>query len=125
MMRYFCAAAVVLLSSLAFTSPGNAQISVSRTLSASPDRRSTLEELLVNRLRATSNEQKAYIKFLVKKVRAGKLDVKLVLAIQHKAVGKNQFMPFPYFERAMRHEAAKRKVILPPVKQFATTKIAR
>ena len=100
-MRYIRVTVMLLLTSLALSGAAEAQISASPTLSTSPNGRTTLEEMLVRRLRVTSNEQKAYLKFLLKQVRAGKLDVKLVLAIQHKALGKNPIIPFPYFERAM------------------------
>jgi hypothetical protein len=48
--------------------------------------------------------------------------MKLVVAIERYAIRRNPQFPFPFFERAMRIEAAKRGVTLPESRQFATTK---
>ena len=103
--------------------PAHAQITAPRSLSASTNRLATLEEQLTNRLRATRQDQIAYVKFVVEKVRVGKLDTKLVVAVEKYALRRNPHYPFPYFERALRFEAGKRGVPLPTVKQFASTKI--
>jgi hypothetical protein len=106
---------------LVVSKPATAQITTPRVLSATPDRFATLEEQLINRLRATAEDQKAYIQFVVNKVRENQLDVKLVVAIQQYAMKRNPNLPFLYFERALKVEAGKRGVNLPPVRQFATT----
>jgi hypothetical protein len=103
----------------------HAQITAPRSLSATIDRYATLEEQLTNRLRATRQDQIDYVKFVVKQVRAGKLDTKLVVAIERYALRRNPHYPFLYFERALRFEANKRGVPLPTVKQFASTKTGR
>jgi hypothetical protein len=103
----------------------DAQITEPRKLSASLDRYANLTELLTNRLRAFDLEKQGYVAMVVKKVREGKLDVKLVLAIQRYAIGRNPEFPFPFFERALRFEAGKRGVQLPTVRQFASTKDSR
>ena len=103
----------------------SSQITEPRKLSASLDRYANLEEQLVNRLRAFDQEKRSYIKMVVKKVSDGKLDAKLVLAIQRYAIRRNAEFPFPFFERALRYEAGKRSVNLPTVRQFASTKESR
>ncbi len=103
--------------------PATAQITVPRVLSATPDRFATLEEQLINRLRATAEDQKAYVRFVVNKVRENQLDVKLVIAVQQYAIKRNPQLPFLFFERALKIEAGKRGVALPPVRQFATTSV--
>jgi hypothetical protein len=103
-------------------SSATAQITPPRILSAGVDRFANLEEQLTNRLRATSEEQRDYVKFVVKQVREGKLDTKLVVAIERYARRRHPRLPFLFFERALRYEANKRGVTLPTVKQFASTK---
>lgn len=113
---------LALFAVLAGSQPATAQITAGRTLSASPDPFATLEEQLVNRLRATADDQRSYLKFVVKKVREGKLDIKLVVGIERYALRRNPSLPFLFFERALKFEAGKRGVALPPVRQFATTR---
>ncbi|MCG8648734.1 MAG: hypothetical protein MI861_02815 [Pirellulales bacterium] len=123
MSRQFpCLLAILTFALLAQTESASAQVTAPRVLSASPNRMATLEEQLTNRLRATSEQQKAFIRFLVKQVRDGRLDAKLVVAVERKALLRNRLFPFPFFERAIRFEASKRRVMLPPVQRFATTK---
>ncbi len=123
MLRKLTPIVIVLIATGPLMRSADAQITVPTKLSAVPDRTATLEDRLTNRLRATSDQQKAYIKFVVKQIRDEKLDTKLVVAIEQKAIARNRYFPFPFFERAMRYEAAKRNVILPPIQRFATTKI--
>ena len=101
------------------------QITQPRKLSASPDRYASLTEQLTNRLRAFDQEKRNYVAMVVKLVRDGKLDAKLVLAVQRFAIKRNAEFPFPFFERALRYEAGKRGVNLPTVRQFASTKDSR
>ena len=105
--------------------PTQAQVTVPRTSSVTVDPYATLETQLRTRLRATRQDQIDYIKFVVKKVREGVLDIKLVVAIERYAIRRNAQYPFLYFERALRYEANKRGVVLPSVKQFASTKATR
>ena len=104
------------------TTDTNAQITAPRVLSATPDPMATLSEQLTNRLRATTREQRGYIAHVVEQVRLQKLDTKLIVAVQHYAIRKKPNYPFPYFERALRHEAAKRGIALPRVQVFRTTR---
>jgi hypothetical protein len=114
---------IVLLALSLAGRPATAEITTAAPARSTPNRTASLEELLCSRLRATRDEQKAFIRFVVKQTKSGRLDPRLVIAIQRKAVGHNRLFPFPYFERAMRFEAAKREVHLPPVRRFATTKL--
>ncbi len=104
--------------SFAMLTTCQAQITQPRILSATPDRYANLQEQLTNRLRATTEEKQAYIRRLVKLVRQKKLDIKLVVAIERKALEQRPAFPFPYFEQAIKIEAAKRKVIVPTVGEF-------
>jgi len=81
-----------------------------------------LQEQLINRLRAVDDDQQAFIKFIVKQVETGKLDVKLIVAVERYALKRNRSLPFPYFERAIRYLAEKRGLTVPSVRQFATTR---
>jgi hypothetical protein len=113
-------AAVICLTSIEVAS---AQLTAPRIMTSEGDRFATLEEQLTNRLRATREDQQAYIHFVVDQVRDGKLETKLVVAIERYALRRNGGYPFPFFERALKHEAAKRGVALPPVEHFASTKL--
>ncbi len=100
----------------------HAQITGPRTVSARADRLATLEEQLVNRLKATKNDQRGYLKFVVKQVQDGKLDARLVVAIERYAIRRSSHFPFPFFERALKFEANRRGIAVPNVQQFASTK---
>ncbi|WP_442510732.1 hypothetical protein SH528x_002374 [Novipirellula sp. SH528] len=99
----------------------SAQVTAPRVLSSSTNHSATLEEQLTNRLRATSEDQRAYIRFVVLKVKEGKLDLRLVVAVERYALRRRPDFPFPFFERAMKVQAAKYNVVMPPVKSFAST----
>jgi len=75
----------------------------------------TLNEILVNNLRATLTEQQAFIKKVVEKTEQGKLNSKLVIAVMRYSQRRNARFPFPFFERAMRYQASKQGVTLPAV----------
>ncbi len=119
-MRSFTLAAV--LFSLLIAEESQAQITVPRILSTQPDRLANLKEQLTNRLRATRNDQKAFINHAVELVRQGRLNRSLVVALERYSLRRNSSYPFPFFERALRYESAKRGVAVPMVKQFATTR---
>ena len=119
------AARLVLLTTFLLTPflVARAQISTPRLKSVSVDPYNSLEDQLVNRLRATSVEQRAYLKFLVQQVRDGRLDIKMVVAVERYALRRRQDYPFPFFERAMKVQAQKQGVVLPPVRSFASTRL--
>ena len=99
-----------------------AQITAPRPLSATVDRTATLEEQLVNRLKATRVEQRAYIKYVVGLTKEGRLDTRLVVAIERYAIRRNGHYPFPFFERALKYESNKRGLLLPDVQHFSSSR---
>lgn len=101
--------------------PVSAQITPARSLSGGTGPVATLEEQLINRLRATTDAQAEYIRLVVKLVDEEKLEARLVVAIEQYAIRRNPRFPFPYFERALRYESAKRGVILTPLRHYQST----
>lgn len=85
------------------------------------ERTATLEDQLINRLRATTDDRQAYIRLVVAKVNAGQFDRGRVLALERYAIKRNSAFPFPYFERLMRAEAERVGVYLPPVQLLANS----
>ena len=83
----------------------------------------TLRDQLINRLRATTPERQAFIDHVIKQVTEQKLDLRLVIAVERYSIRRNRAFPFPFFERAIRIEAAKRGVALPAVQTFIGTQI--
>ena len=112
----------VLVLALTTTSVVVGQITSPRVLSSSRSTSATLEEQLLNRLKATRDDQRAYVKYVVALTKAGKLDRRLVVAVERYALRRNAQYPFPFFERALKYEAAKRRVVLPTVRNFASTR---
>jgi hypothetical protein len=112
--RLLCGA-FAMLGSVSFAHRCEAQLTPSRVASASATQVATLDEQLINRLRATTEERQAYVRLVVDKISTGEFDQRMVLAIERYAIRKNPQFPFPYFERAMRFEAEKRGIELPPV----------
>jgi hypothetical protein len=97
-----------------------AQITTPHTFTQQ-DSVASLEDQLINRLRATEEPQRAYIRRVTTLVRTGHLESRLVVAIYRYSVQRYPHYPFPYFERAMRFEAKKRGVQLPAVDLIART----
>ena len=81
----------------------------------------TLRQQLVSRLRATTTERKKFLNYVVAQVAGGRLDIRLVVAIERYSIRRYRDFPFPFFERAIRFEAAKRGVALPRVETFVST----
>ncbi|TWU46274.1 hypothetical protein Poly51_56700 [Rubripirellula tenax] len=95
---------------------------VSPSLTVTPrDPIATLSDQLINRLHATQQDQREYLAIVLGKVKSGALDARLVVAIQRYAIKRNSSFPFPFFERAMQYEAAKRGVKLPTYHEVAST----
>ncbi len=111
----------VVLTGLLFTATASAQITPSRSLTAGGSPVATLEEQLINRLHATTEVQGEYIRYIVKLVDEQKLEARLVVAIEQYAIRRNPQYAFPYFERALRYEAAKRGVGLPALRHYQST----
>ncbi|MEE2937901.1 MAG: hypothetical protein VYA84_18085 [Planctomycetota bacterium] len=112
----------IALTSVAINSNVHAQITQQQLNTGAPGRVASLEEQLVNRLRATTADQRTYNKAIVTKVDEKKLDERLVFAVVRYAIRRNRYFPFPFFQRAMRYEAAKRRVTLPSVQEVASTR---
>jgi len=112
----------VLVAVLTATPSVVGQITSPRILSSGRSNSANLEEQLINRLRATRDDQRAYVKHVVALTKTGKLERRLLVAVERYAIRRNSQYPFPFFERALKYEAAKRRVQLPTVKNFASTR---
>ena len=112
----------VLVFALATTPVVVGQTTSPQVLSSGKSNSATLEEQLINRLKATRDDQRAYVKHVVALTKNGKLDRKLVVAVERYALRRNSKYPFPFFERALKYEAAKRRVQLPSIRNFASTR---
>ncbi len=118
--RWVVFLAATCLSSLAGLSQvAYAQVSDVLTERPTGSSVATLEQQLINQLRATTDDRKAYIRLVVQLVSDGQFEQRYLLAIERYAIRKNPQFPFPYFERAMRFEASKRGIELPPVQLLA------
>lgn len=122
MSRWMQATALAVFYGLFLAQPAQGQITTQRTLSASTRQSATLTEQLTNRLRATTEDKRAYIARIVQLVEAKKLDTRLVVAIERYALRRHPAFPFPYFERALKVEAAKRGVTVPTVREVMSTR---
>lgn len=113
-MRYVC-----LLFAFLVAGNASAQIVAPQVTVTPADPTGLLKDQLINRLHATREDQRDYLNLVVEKVRAGELDAKLIVAVQRYAIKRHSSFPFPFFERALRFEAAKRGVALPTVDELA------
>ena len=118
LVRYAVCLAALLTFSVTLV---HAQITTPRTLSAEIDPIARLEEQLVNRLRATTVGQQAYIQQVVKLVDQNRLNLQLIVAIERYALRRNPQFALPFFERALRFEAGKRGVVVPSIRFFTST----
>lgn len=109
---------VTMLVTASLTVTSQAQIAPPRIQTQDTDRLDNLQDQLINRLRATTIPQQDYIRRLVQLVRDGKLQERLVRAIERKSLGRRPAFPFPYFEQAIKYEATKRGVIVLTVREF-------
>lgn len=105
---------VILVALLAVGSSAQAQIVAPNTTMSAPYV-STLQDQLVNGLRATRVEQQAFLKNIVQLHDQKTLDSRLINAVYRWSVRRQPQYPFPYFERAIRIESMKRGVYLPPI----------
>ena len=121
-MFYRLAAMLIAVASIhAVASTAQAQMVIqSSTLPTSivPSRAPTLEDYLVSHLRATSDDQRAYVREVVKLVKKGRFEQRLVLALERRARGKNPVFPLPVFERTLRYEAARRRITVPTIDEI-------
>lgn len=115
--------AVLAISGLA-AAPAAAQIGAAPR-SPGGTRVPTLQETMANNLRATTSEQQEFLRRVDQATDEQRLSPQLVLAVMRYSQRRNSAYPFPYFERAIRFEAAKRNVYLPPVAVIASTALPR
>ncbi|QDS87137.1 hypothetical protein EC9_13130 [Rosistilla ulvae] len=92
-----------------------AQITPTRTTAGTAQSVVRLEDQLINGLRATREEQQAFLKSVVVLSEQGKLDKRLINAIYVWSRRRQPLYPFPFFERGLRIEAQKRGIALPVV----------
>lgn len=118
---YMLAGVATMILAASITSNVSAQITAPRTLSADIDPVALLEEQLINRLHATTEVQRSYLRHVVKMVDEKKLSLELVVAIERYALRRNPRYAFPFFERALRFEASRRGVAIASVKHFQST----
>lgn len=109
-LRYATAGILILMTQHVF-----AQITPTRTIAGTAQRVVGLEEQLINGLRATRDEQQAFLKTVVVLSEQGKLDKRLINAIYVWSRRRQPLYPFPFFERGLRIEAQKRGIVLPVV----------
>lgn len=123
-MRFilFCLLAPIVFALLP-SSRAEAQITAPRNMTVKIDEHAKLKERLTNRLHATTLGQQAYINYVVAQVKAKKLEMRLVVAIERYAIRRNSHFPFLFFERALKNEANRRGVSLPSVQQFASSRV--
>lgn len=114
-----CLRALVLLPLLVcLADSGQAQTTVSNRSAVVATKGPSLEDYLISRLRATTTDQKSYVREIVKLVDQGRLEKRTVIAMERYARRKSPFFPLPAYERALRVEAAKRGVAVPTLKEI-------
>ena len=73
----------------------------------------SLEDQLNKGLRAATPEQRAFVQLVVAYVEQGKIPRAMVNLVYKWALERNDSIPFPYFEYAMRVLSKRRGVIFP------------
>lgn len=101
-----------------FASCAQAQITPPAGLSVTQRQEASLTEFLINRLRATSTDQRSYVTEVVRLVDQGRLERRLILALERYAKRKSPYFPLPVFERALKVEATKRGVTVPLIQEI-------
>ena len=110
--------ASILLIAMSLGGTCEAQITPSQILSAQPSKRATIEDYLINRLRATTEDQKDYVREVLRLVDQRRLELKLVLALQRRARARRPHFPLPLFEQTIRFEGRKRGVVVPTLQEI-------
>lgn len=117
--RFLIASLFVCLGLVVADAPSaQAQITTRTQLGTQGDSTAKLYERLVNRLHATTQPQQDYLLEITKRVNERKLDLRLVVAIERYSIRRDSHYPFPFFERALKYEAAKRGITLPSIKLY-------
>lgn len=78
-----------------------------------PQNLALLEEQLLKGLRASTPEQKQFVQLVVAYVEQGKLPRAMVNLIYKWALERNDTVPFPYFEYALRVLSKRRGIDIP------------
>jgi hypothetical protein len=115
--------ALILVSVVAGQTSVHAQIT--RETARGGNQVASLQDILVNKLRATREDQQVFIAAVVQEANQGNVEKGFVLAVMRYAIDKNPRYPFPYFERAVRFEATKRRITLPAVEIILSTRDPR
>lgn len=109
---------IVLLITVVAMQTVHAQITPPPGISISQSQEASLADFLINRLRATSGDQRSYVREIVRLTDQGRLERRLLLALERYAKRKNPYFPLPVFERALRIEAGKRGVAVPLIREI-------
>ncbi len=117
-LRMTVIAPALLLATAGLAPHVAAQTSITNSAIVTPTQGAALDDYLISRLRATTEDQRYYVREIVKLVDQNKLEKRLVLALERYARRKSPYFPLPVFERALRVEAAKRGVAVPTLKEI-------
>ena len=118
-LRRFAALVVLILVSQGALLSGSVQAQIPAPPTSVPlTRNATLSDFLVNRLRATTADQQDYVRQVVKLVEDGKLEKRLVLALERYASARNPYFPLPVYERALRFQGARLGVTVPTIQEI-------
>lgn len=107
-----------LLVLVAFSTEASAQIGLGNGVTVVAPQGASLSDFLISRLRATTTDQRDYVREIVKLVEQNKLEKRIVLALERYARRKSPYFPLPVYERALRVEAAKRGVAVPTIQEI-------
>ncbi|PAY19722.1 hypothetical protein CKO51_09460 [Rhodopirellula sp. SM50] len=117
-LRMTVIAPALLLATAGLAPRVAAQTGITNTAIVAPTQGAALDDYLISRLRATTEDQRHYVREIVKLVDQNKLEKRLVLALERYARRKSPYFPLPAYERALRVEAAKRGVAVPTLKEI-------
>ncbi len=117
---------MVVLLACAVTTENAAHAQITRPITPrGGNQTASLYDILVSNLKATTPDQQTFLVRVVEETNNKRLDQGLALAVMRYAQHKHSAYPFPYFERAIRVEAAKRRVSLPAISVVVTTTTPR
>ena len=118
--KHFSAALVIAVLTVCVSGVRHAEAQTPITNGAAvvPSKAPSLSDYLISRLRATTDDQRSYVREVVQLVEQGKLERRLVLALERYARRKSPYFPLPVYERALRVEAAKRGVTVPLIQEI-------
>ncbi len=106
------------LAAAGFVGSAAAQTGITNSTVVVPTQGAALDDYLISRLRATTDDQRQYVREIVKLVDQNKLEKRVVLALERYARRKSPYFPLPVYERALRVEGFKRGVTVPTLKEI-------